>query len=289
MATARRRPRPRAVGLSGDRREQRHHGLGQRRGPLPRLGQRAVRRTGARVGREVHVAGSGVGRDEHADRVQRARHARDRSAAAERLDGEVDRGARRRSQPQWRAVDLVHERRRGQQPPRDDALPARHGHARPSAQRGAAALHRRRRSRRVRQRHAGDRHQGPPRRGRERLAEGTARRRREPPQTGRQHDRGPGQEPPQPERRRDARRLHRPPEGRSHHLRLPPARGSRARAAPTAGSSRASTTPPGRPRASSPPTAAGRGAATSASRRSPARTCARTSRPPSRSPKPACT
>ena len=48
-------------------------------------------------------------------------------------------------------------------------------------------------------------------------------------------------------------------------------------------------TPPGRPRASSPPTAAARGAATSASRRSPARTCARTSPPPSRSSRRVCT
>ena len=147
-------------------------------------------------------------------------------------------------------------------------------------------LHGRRRGRRLRQRHPGDRHQGAARQRRERVAEGAARRRHQPAARRRQHDRRAGQEPPQPERRPDARRLHRPPEGRRAPRSTPAAPGSRPRPARPAGSSPASTTPPGR-RARE---LATYGSGPWGSQRLPPaaaqpRTCARTSRRPSPSPR----
>ena len=157
------------------------------------------------------------------------------------------------------------------------------------ARRGAAAVHRRRRGDRLRQRHPGDRHQGHPRRRRERLAEGAASRRGRPPEGRRQHDRRAGQEPPEPERRADARRLHRPPEGRrddprhqqrlevehDRARRLAAARLRRRRLDARARARDLRQRPVGLQR--QPPAA------------SPARTCARTSPPPSRSRRRACT
>ena len=64
------------------------------------------------------------------ERLERARHARDRAARAGRLEGEVDRRADvERLELQRRQVDLGDQRRRRQQPARDDALPARHRRA----------------------------------------------------------------------------------------------------------------------------------------------------------------
>ena len=157
--------------------------------------------------------------------------------------------------------------------------PAHLVHARERAEQRAPAVHGRRRGRHLRQRHARRRHQGPPRQRRERLAEGADRGGREPPQGGREHDRRPGQEPPQRQRRppRRARFIARlQADGttvdttaleveRDRPRRLAAARLRRLRLASR--------------RASSPPTAPARGAATSRSRASRARTCARTSRP----------
>ena len=94
----RRPPSPRAGRSSGDGRGREQTAyqvvvskdgagrVGQRRGALPGLGQRALRRPRARVRHEVHVEGARLGRDEPAVRLQRARDA-SRPASSSRATG----------------------------------------------------------------------------------------------------------------------------------------------------------------------------------------------------------
>ena len=209
----RRRPRPRAVRLPGRRHQGRPDGLGQRRGALARLGERAVRGPGARVGARKYAWKVRVW-DETGkpQRLQRARAARDRPAQ------QSDWTAKWIGAP---ADDLNLSGDKWIWYTNDDAtsnMPAMTRFLRTTvtlaerAEHGALPVHGRRRGRRLRQRHARRRHQGPPRQRQERLAEGQIVESRVALHGGREHDRRPGQEPPRRERRpATPARLHRPP------------------------------------------------------------------------------